>query len=82
MINFRKQIKTQCADINALVYPNGEVLQVPPCQIQSYCNLTLGTDPYKEQNCTLKFGSWTFDGLIMDMQLYNNVMIFDSLHIR
>lgn len=62
-----------CKDVNALIYSNGEVLWVSPCKFKSYCNLHhLQVDRYHEQTCTMKFGSWTFDGLMQDLQLYNN----------
>ncbi|OXA48012.1 Acetylcholine receptor subunit beta-like 1 [Folsomia candida] len=66
-----------CAPMNVLVYPNGEVLWVPPCRLQSYCNLTLNLGPYEEQICTLKFGSWTFDGFTMGLELSNNKTLVD-----
>jgi len=59
-----------CFQSNVLLYPNGQVLWVPPCTLKSYCNLTLTQHPFKEQICTLKFGSWTFDGLTMGLELY------------
>ncbi|OXA48102.1 acetylcholine receptor subunit alpha-like 1 [Folsomia candida] len=72
------QPNMDCFDTNTLIYPNGKVLWVPPCRLQSYCNLTLNHGPYEEQICTLKFGSWTFDGYTMGLELYvdkNNTLI-------
>jgi len=62
----------KCTETNTLIYPNGDVLWVPPCHLSALCNLTLNTDPYGIQTCILKFGSWTFDGLSQDLQIYNN----------
>jgi len=62
----------KCSETNTLIYPNGDVLWVPPCHLSAICNLTLNTDPYGPQACLLKFGSWTFDGLSMDLQIYDN----------
>ncbi|OXA48011.1 acetylcholine receptor subunit beta-like 1 [Folsomia candida] len=62
----------ECFETNVIVYPNGMVLWVPPCHLQTYCNLTLNHGAYEEQICTLKFGSWTFDGFTMGLELYNN----------
>jgi len=62
----------KCSDTNTLIYPTGDVLWVPPCHLSALCNLTLNTDPYGPQSCVLKFGSWTFDGISMDLQIYNN----------
>lgn len=66
----------KCSETNTLIYPNGNVLWVPPCHLSAHCNLTLNTDPYGLQKCALKFGSWTFDGLSMDLQIYENVNCF------
>jgi len=63
-------ISTSCWHADVLIYPNGEVLWVPPCKFSSECNYTLAKEPYGEQSCTMKFGSWTNDGYIMDLGLY------------
>jgi len=60
-----------CVNTNVLVYNTGDVLWVPPCQFKAYCNLTLDVTPYGEQKCGLKFGSWTYDGDLLDLQFYN-----------
>ncbi|ODM89453.1 Acetylcholine receptor subunit beta-like 1, partial [Orchesella cincta] len=59
-----------CWQSNVLIYPKGEVLWVPPCKMLSRCHLTLKKQPYGEQTCTLKFGSWTFDGFVLGLDLY------------
>jgi hypothetical protein len=67
-----KQLST--VTTNALLYPSGEILMVPPSEFESRCDLTpLLKDENAEQVCRLKFGSWTFDGYKMDLQLYNSV---------
>ncbi|KAJ6648089.1 Acetylcholine receptor subunit alpha-like 1 [Pseudolycoriella hygida] len=58
-----------CSNVMPLVWSTGSVLWVPPCHISAYCNLTLEEHPLGEQKCMLKFGSWVYDGLIMDVQL-------------
>lgn len=52
-----------------LIWSGGAALWVPPCHISAYCNMTLEEHPLGEQICKLKFGSWVYDGLIMDVQL-------------
>jgi len=61
-----------CWDSQVLIYSTGEVLWVPPCKLISRCHYTLKKEPYGEQTCTLKFGSWTFDGLVMDLEFYKD----------
>jgi len=63
--------KMQCWDTNVILYPDGTVLWVPPCSLQSYCNLTLAEHPFKEQTCILKFGSWTFDQLTIGLDFFD-----------
>ncbi|CAG7834689.1 unnamed protein product [Allacma fusca] len=62
----------QCKDTNVLVYNTGKVLWVPPCHLHSYCNFTLDRAPLDVQNCDLKFGSWTLDGLLLDLNFYKD----------
>jgi len=59
-----------CWNSNVLIYPSGEILWVPPCKMLSQCHLTLKKHPYGEQVCGLKFGSWTFDGVVLDVNFY------------
>ena len=59
---------------NALLYPNGKVLWVPDGYIEARCQnegLNQG-DPWADQTCMLKYGSWTFDGITMDMEFYKD----------
>jgi len=72
LYNSATPFELKCAETNTLIYPTGDVLWVPPCHLSANCNLTLNTDPYGPQKCILKFGSWTFDGLSMDLQMYND----------
>ncbi len=56
----------------ALVYPNnGEVLWVPPVYQEARCVTDLD-DFWGVQTCSLKFGSWTYDGLKLDLDFYND----------
>ncbi|KAG4074233.1 hypothetical protein HA402_008981 [Bradysia odoriphaga] len=58
-----------CTNTMALIYSEGMALWVPPCRISAYCNMTLEEHPLGEQSCKLKFGSWVYDGLSMNLQL-------------
>ncbi|CAL8086700.1 unnamed protein product [Orchesella dallaii] len=62
---------------NVLIYANGEILWVPSCKMLTRCHLTLKKEPYGEQVCGLKFGSWTFDGFALDLDLYNGKKTMD-----
>jgi len=57
---------------NALVYPNGEVLFVPPVNLKVICsNFSHAAWPKGEQECNIKLGSWTHDGFMLNITLYN-----------
>lgn len=66
-----------CWDSNVLIYSTGKIMWVPPCKMTSQCHYTLKKHPYGEQTCTLKFGSWTFDGNILDLGFYNETTTLD-----
>lgn len=57
---------------NVLIYPDGEVLWVPPAIYQSSCTIDVTYFPFDEQTCIMKFGSWTFTGDQVALSLYNN----------
>ncbi|CAG9838144.1 unnamed protein product [Diabrotica balteata] len=61
----------QYGNTHSLVYPNGEVLWVPPVQLNVLCQLHLKYWPFDTQECSLMFGSWTHHGEQIDIQNYN-----------
>lgn len=69
--------KTKGAWSNALITPEGDVIVVPNIGIEAICEDATLVDIWAEQNCTLRFGSWTFSGNHMDMQLLNIGAVVD-----
>jgi hypothetical protein len=61
-------MKANLIKTNPLVYPNGLVLWVPPGTYKSACRLDLKNWPFDEHMCFLKFGSWTYDGYVLDIR--------------
>ena len=55
-------------ETNAIIYPTGMIIWVPPITTQAMCKINLKHWPYDEHICFLKFGSWTYDGLTMDVK--------------
>ena len=47
---------------NAVVKADGSVLWIPSQQLMATCAINLYRFPYDRHTCSLKFGSWTFDG--------------------
>ena len=52
----------------ATIYPNGRVHWEPPAIYKSSCTIDVEFYPFDEQLCTLKFGSWTYDGYQVDLK--------------
>ena len=45
-----------------VVYHNGDMMYIPPAIYKSSCQIEVTYFPFDEQNCTLNFGSWTYNG--------------------
>lgn len=54
---------------NAIVQHNGSMLWMPPAIYKSACKIEVKHFPFDQQNCTLKFRSWTYDHSEIDMIL-------------
>ncbi|XP_070543393.1 neuronal acetylcholine receptor subunit beta-4-like [Ptychodera flava] len=51
----------------ALLYPNGLVYWLPPAIYQSSCKIDVEYFPFDQQDCVMKFGSWTYDAEQLDL---------------
>ena len=47
--------------VNAVIEYTGQVKYLPPIMIKSTCPIAIAEFPFDEQECKLKFGSWTYD---------------------
>nr|XP_019606806.1 PREDICTED: neuronal acetylcholine receptor subunit beta-4 [Rhinolophus sinicus] len=54
---------------NVVVRANGSILWLPPAIYKSACKIQVKHFPFDQQNCSLKFRSWTYDHTEMDMVL-------------
>ncbi|KAG7210515.1 hypothetical protein KM043_012036 [Ampulex compressa] len=54
---------------NVVVKNNGTCLYVPPGIFKSTCKIDITWFPFDDQRCEMKFGSWTYDGFQLDLQL-------------
>ncbi len=50
---------------------NGEVEWIPPAIYKSSCEMNVLYFPFDEQNCLLKFGSWTYNGFQVRLSTQN-----------
>ncbi|KAK2151149.1 hypothetical protein LSH36_374g03034 [Paralvinella palmiformis] len=46
---------------NVVIYSEGNVLWIPPAIYKSSCTIDVQYFPFDEQECEMKFGSWTFN---------------------
>ncbi|XP_056439113.1 cholinergic receptor, nicotinic, alpha 11 [Gadus chalcogrammus] len=54
---------------NVLVNSSGYAEYLPPGIFMSTCNVDVRWFPFDMQKCELKFGSWTYDGWLLDLQM-------------
>ncbi|XP_058875642.1 cholinergic receptor, nicotinic, alpha 11 [Acipenser ruthenus] len=54
---------------NVLVNSSGYCQYLPPGIFMSTCNVDVRWFPFDIQRCKLKFGSWTYDGWLLDLQM-------------
>uniref|UniRef100_A0A8C5KB30 Cholinergic receptor, nicotinic, beta polypeptide 3 n=1 Tax=Jaculus jaculus TaxID=51337 RepID=A0A8C5KB30_JACJA len=55
----------------AIVKSSGTVIWAPPARYKSSCTMDVTFFPFDRQNCSMKFGSWTHDGTMVDLVLIN-----------
>ncbi|XP_034042505.1 neuronal acetylcholine receptor subunit alpha-5 [Thalassophryne amazonica] len=53
----------------AVVKYDGTILWTPPANYKSACTIDVTFFPFDLQNCSMKFGSWTYDGSQVDIIL-------------
>ncbi|XP_072293848.1 neuronal acetylcholine receptor subunit non-alpha-2-like [Eucyclogobius newberryi] len=56
----------------AIVKYNGAITWTPPASYKSACTMDVTFFPFDRQNCTMKFGSWTYDGHMVDLVLMDH----------
>jgi len=56
-------------DAACIIFHDGRVLWIPPAQFIGLCELDFHLWPFDTQICTLTFGSWTYHGEQINLQL-------------
>lgn len=54
---------------NVLVNASGYCQYIPPGILKSTCYIDVRWFPFDVQKCDLKFGSWTHNGWLLDLQM-------------
>ncbi|KAM6972687.1 neuronal acetylcholine receptor subunit beta-2-like [Aplochiton taeniatus] len=57
---------------NAVVSSTGDIFWLPPAIYKSACAIEVQNFPFDQQNCTLKFRSWTYDRAELDLVLLSD----------
>uniref|UniRef100_W5M0J0 Cholinergic receptor, nicotinic, alpha 4a n=1 Tax=Lepisosteus oculatus TaxID=7918 RepID=W5M0J0_LEPOC len=58
----------------AHLFHDGQIKWMPPAIYKSSCSIDVTFFPFDQQNCTMKFGSWTYDKAKIDLvSMANNV---------
>lgn len=63
---------------NVIVLYNGSINWLPPAIYKSACKIEVKHFPFDQQNCTLKFRSWTYDHTEIDLILKSEVASMDD----
>jgi len=55
--------------VNVVVTSSGACTYIPPGIFKSTCKIDITWFPFDDQDCEMKFGSWTYNGFKLDFQL-------------
>ncbi|ESO00681.1 hypothetical protein HELRODRAFT_82780, partial [Helobdella robusta] len=62
---------------NVVLSNDGKILWIPPAIYKSSCTIDVEYFPFDEQECHLKFGSWTFNGDQVRLDWYDDKQKID-----
>ncbi|NXQ65980.1 ACHB2 protein, partial [Quiscalus mexicanus] len=63
---------------NAVISYDGSIFWLPPAIYKSACKIEVKHFPFDQQNCTMKFRSWTYDRTEIDLVLKSEVASLDD----
>ena len=62
---------------NANIYSDGSVYFYPAVEYTSSCLMNMQRFPFDDQNCTLRFSSWTYSDDQLTLGFYDNISVID-----
>ena len=62
----------------AQLHYTGKVVWNPPAIYKSSCDIDVEFFPFDYQECFLKFGSWTYDGLTVSKRTHNLMLLMSN----
>ena len=54
-------------DTRLQVRYDGMVMSIPPAHLKAACVMDMTFWPYDTHNCTVKYGSWVYDGVAINL---------------
>ncbi|XP_045391196.1 neuronal acetylcholine receptor subunit beta-3 [Lemur catta] len=64
-----------------VVKSNGTVIWTPPASYKSSCTMDVTFFPFDQQNCSMKFGSWTYDGTMVVQDWKRVAQVLDRIFL-
>ena len=68
--------------MNAVIEYTGIVDYLPPVMLESTCEIAISDFPFDEQNCSLKFGTWTYDESKINLTALSEAAQLDSFSLN
>ncbi|XP_025412106.1 acetylcholine receptor subunit alpha-type acr-16-like isoform X2 [Sipha flava] len=67
--------------INCVVRSDGKVHWIPPAKYRVFCDVDFTSWPFGEHTCSLRLGSWTYDGNSVSMQINEKINTADMINL-
>ena len=64
------------------VYSNGDIIWSRPGILKSTCKFDLSFYPFDIQRCHLRFGSWVYTGLDLNLSVHNTKIDIDNMQLN